>query len=363
MPEREWKPFVMGEIFDIKDGYYNKKPPEDPDGKFPFLGATQSGNCITMFCNYDDVLSQDKVGNKTPPTEKGKIFQGPCITITNNGSVGYAYYQEHSFTCSHDVNPIYIPNKIITKELAMFLIPIIEQAGENFQYARKWRPKRMRKTRILLPTNEKGTPDWPYMENKISDTISRSQEKCLNFMLNELDKIGDFLECDLKKVKWQNYKVKDIFDILKVKGKSLSNYTYGPTPYISTSNTRNGVLDFIEASEEISSPKNVLSVDPINGTTFYHPYEFVGRGFAGSAVNLLHSKNMNEYTGLFLAKAIEHSSFKKATYGVQLNGSRLAETSILLPVNPNGQPDYFFMENYIKMIKANKIKEVIKFLD
>ena len=36
----EWEGFDLIDIFDIKDGYYNKKPPLDKDGTIPFLGAT-----------------------------------------------------------------------------------------------------------------------------------------------------------------------------------------------------------------------------------------------------------------------------------------------------------------------------------
>ena len=47
----------------------------------------------------------------------------------------------------------------------MFVIRCIEQQKVCFAYARKWRPKRMVKSRLLLPVNETGNPDWEYMEN------------------------------------------------------------------------------------------------------------------------------------------------------------------------------------------------------
>lgn len=167
----------------------------------------------------------------------------------------------------------------------------------------------------------------------------------------------------MNNIEWKNYRIADIFDIIKVKGKSIENYNSGDTPYISTSNVNNGLSGFIESDNRIKSPSNVLSVDPINGTVFYHPYEFVGRGFAGSAINLLHSKFLNEYTGLFLAKAIEHSSLSKASYGVQLNGNRLAETMIWIPINSDNEPNWEYMESCIKKYKYDKKNLLLNFLN
>ena len=100
------------------------------------------------------------------------MFPGNAICVTNNGSVGYAYYQQHEFTCTHDVNSLYLKSRILNKYIAMFLIRCIEQQRVCFAYARKWRPKRMVKSRLLLPIDETGNPDWTYMENYMRNVES-----------------------------------------------------------------------------------------------------------------------------------------------------------------------------------------------
>lgn len=47
----EWKEFKINDVFEIKDGYYNKKPPKDTDGIIPFLSASQYNNGISEFYN------------------------------------------------------------------------------------------------------------------------------------------------------------------------------------------------------------------------------------------------------------------------------------------------------------------------
>ena len=101
---------------------------------------------------------------KNEPIEQ-KIYSGNAICVTNNGSVGYAYYQQHKFTCTHDVNPLYLKSKKLNRYIAMFLIGCIEKQRVCFTYARKWRPKRMVKSKLILPVTAEKIPDWQFMED------------------------------------------------------------------------------------------------------------------------------------------------------------------------------------------------------
>lgn len=69
----EWKEFKLIDLFDIKDGYYNKKPPTEIGGEIPFLGATQSNNGITGFYSTETINRYDKVG-KVSSKDKEKEY-------------------------------------------------------------------------------------------------------------------------------------------------------------------------------------------------------------------------------------------------------------------------------------------------
>lgn len=162
-----WKWFRYDEIFDIKKGFYNKKPDEDTTGNIPFIGATDSNNGITSWYDYETIELTSKTGEEpNAPIEK-KIFKLNCITVSNNGSVGFAFYQPKEFTCTHDVNPLYLKNKELNIYIAMFLCTLIETERYRWAYGRKWRPKRMPSSLIKLPIIKNGTPDWQFMENYI----------------------------------------------------------------------------------------------------------------------------------------------------------------------------------------------------
>ena len=167
--DREWKAFPFSKIFNIKGGFYNKKPVADSKGNIPFAGATEANNGLTQFCSYNEIEKTSKTGDGNNANIDKKIFQGNCIAVTNNGSVGYAYYQAHAFTCSHDVNPLYLRNAKLNRSLALFLINSIQMQRVCFTYVRKWRPKRMKKSRMMLPINELGNPDYSFMEQYIKE--------------------------------------------------------------------------------------------------------------------------------------------------------------------------------------------------
>ena len=141
----EWKWFRYDEIFEIKKGFFNKKPEESGLGTIPFIGATDSNNGVTSWYTKDEIDSTPKAENTENVPLNEKMFESPCITVSNNGSVGYAFYQSQPFTCSHDVNPLYLRDKNVnlSPSLALFLCGVIECEQFRWTYGRKWRPERM----------------------------------------------------------------------------------------------------------------------------------------------------------------------------------------------------------------------------
>lgn len=162
-----WVDFNYTDIFVIKKGYYNKKPEHTISGNIPFLGATDSNNGYTEVYSMEDICMYNRDGSTKPDDSNKKLFAGNCIAVTNNGSVGHAFYQKDMFTCSHDVNPLYLKNHELNVYIAMFLITVIERDRYRWNYGRKWRPVRMNRSTIKLPVNSKGTPDYEYMESYI----------------------------------------------------------------------------------------------------------------------------------------------------------------------------------------------------
>lgn len=177
-----WSPFQFTDVFEIKGGYYNKKPNMKYKGKIPFLGATEFNNGVTGFLDRDIIEQSSKTGKSTNHPIEKKMFPGNCICVTNDGSVGYAYYQPSEFTCSHSMTALYLNKISLTRYIAIFLIAAIEKQRVCFTYARKWRPKRMKHSKIMLPVDSNGQPDWDLMESYGKTLIQQAQDKYLKYM-------------------------------------------------------------------------------------------------------------------------------------------------------------------------------------
>ena len=153
LTDRNWKCFSYPDIFDIKKGYYNKTPKNE--GTIPFISATRENNGISFYCDKS-VLDV--------------TIEGNCLTVVNNGSsMGETFYQSEGslYGVKHDVNVLRLKNQKLNVYIAMFLIPLIKMDKIRFHFGRKWRIKRMKKSKINLPVNKKGQPDWEFMENYI----------------------------------------------------------------------------------------------------------------------------------------------------------------------------------------------------
>ena len=135
---KNWKFFEFDKIFVIKKGFYNKKPESSGTGNIPFLGASDKNHGITEYYTLDEISCASKTGNSKNAPLEDKLFSGHSVCVTNNGSVGYAYYMDKQFTCSHDVNPLYRKNGEFNFYTGMFVASVIMNDRYRWGYGRKW---------------------------------------------------------------------------------------------------------------------------------------------------------------------------------------------------------------------------------
>ena len=162
-----WKTFGFTEIFKVCKGFYNKKPEPSGEGTIPFLSATSENNGVTEYYTLEEIANATRTGDGSNDPLSRKLFPGHAVCVTNNGSVGFAYYQAKQFTCSHDVNPLYRLEGEFTEATGLFVASVIMKDRYRWAYGRKWRPERMVHSTIDLPATPDGKPDWQWMEDYI----------------------------------------------------------------------------------------------------------------------------------------------------------------------------------------------------
>ena len=161
---------------------------------------------------------------------------------------------------------------------------------------------------------------------------------------------------------WKSLYIGELFLVKRPETRSEKNYAIGDVPFIASGNTNNGVIKCCTPQKhEILDRKNCISVSPVDGSAFYHEYNFLGRGGAGSSVLLLYNDRLNRYSGLFMTRMIRQTCAKYC-YGKMGNKDGIKREKIMLPVDKNGSPDYAFMEAYMKEREEYLIRKYERFI-
>jgi mRNA-degrading endonuclease RelE of RelBE toxin-antitoxin system len=153
---RDWKWFSLSEIFDIRKGKRLTKAKMRPGGT-PFISAIDSNNGLRQ------------------RVSAAPMHPANVITVNYNGNgVAEAFYQPEPFFASDDVNVLY-PRFDLDSAVALFICTVIRREKYRFNYGRKWNMERMNESRIRLPGDASGAPDWQWMRQYILSQNFSSQ--------------------------------------------------------------------------------------------------------------------------------------------------------------------------------------------
>lgn len=277
------------------------------------------------------------------PTNETVFKSG--LTINNNGSVGDVFFHNYSFTATSDVT-IIIPkdNHTITLLEGLYLKTIIEKQKSRFMYGYKISNDRLKNMLLDIPINIDRNIDWKKMNDTMSEfvnkipTISKTQNKISSNSISLNDR------------NWKQFEIKMFFDVYS--GKDLPKYDRndGNIPFIGSSSKKNGVTDWIDGNANKSRySKNSIGVNRNGsvGYAFYHPYTAY---FSGDTRFIKLAKMpLTPKIGLFISTVISQQK-EQFGYGFKLGSERLKRLKINLPVDKNEEPDWQFMEDYIKSL-------------
>ena len=150
---------------------------------------------------------------------------------------------------------------------------------------------------------------------------------------------------------WKEFVIKNLFTVKRPSARSQANYDDGEVPFVASGNFNNGVLKYLEPKkDEILDAGKCITVSPIDGSSFYQEDDFLGRGGAGSSIILLYNPNLNLYNGYFIATVIR-TVCRKYAYSDMANKDTIGAEKIKLPVDETGNPDFSYMESYMKNLE------------
>lgn len=327
----KWKFFRLGDYFEVKKGKRLTKE-DQTEGLTPYLGAIDSNNGVASF------IGQEPIHN------------GNTISLSYNGSVGEAFYQPVDYWSTDDVNALYpkdIP--LFNARIGLFVCTILRQEKYRYSYGRKWVLEEMENALIKLPAISKETPDWKFME------------RCIKCLENRKDGSGQTIvkslqtknasRCERVETNgWREFQVGKLFRLEQClcsnAGELLEEGT--DIEYIGAKKTDNGFMQMVKANLALTTKGNcivfICDGQGSVGYANYMPHDFIG----STTLTVGYNPRLNNRTGVFLVSVLDLERHRYS-YGRKYR-TNLSTTKIRLPATPLGDPDWAYMEKYIRSL-------------
>ncbi|MBS4306832.1 restriction endonuclease subunit S, partial [Campylobacter vulpis] len=119
----------------------------------------------------------------------------------------------------------------------------------------------------------------------------------------------------------------------------------GNVPFISRTTFNNGCDGYVEVEAKFITKGNCISIGGEGIYAFYQKEDFA----TGTNICVLRNEKLNQYVALFVCAVLNHEVYRYS-YGRARNLGRVENETIKLPINHKGEPDFEFMENYIKSL-------------
>lgn len=340
--KKEWGEFAINDLFNVSGTITTHPSKLISEGCIPRITCSSTNNGLEN--TYANMATEN----------------GGVLTV-DSATVGFVSYQEAAFIATDHVEKIF-NTKRINRNLGLALVVSIKTATLNkFNYGYKFSQWRIKRQKILLPINEANKPDYKYMEDYTKSIIDKKIEKYKIYTNSTLNSIK-YKEIEkLEDKEWKEFFLTDIFSKIQ-RGKRLitSNQQVGNKPYVSSTSLNNGIDNFISNQESVRLFSDCLSIANSGsvGASFYHPYEFV----ASDHITHLKKEGMSKFVYLFIS-TLTNGLSKKYNFNREINDKRISREKILLPVNDQEQPDYEYMEQYMKNLMYKKIKQYLEYIE
>ena len=326
-----WREYKVGDIFEILLSHSDWQKKDFTGGTIPLVSSGKTNNGVVA---------------KVPLTENAELFKGGCITVD---MFGQAFVQQSDFyAVSHGRVNVLKP-RIEMPTDALYVICSIPNSNLSgkYDYTKMCTSQRIKEETILLPTKETYEPDWHYMEEYMSGMFDECRKELKNFKkLTEHENTIDVR-------KWKKFEIQEIFQTVK-NGKQvptgssvpMNNLRAGKVPRVTVADRNNGIIGYYDTDEKMKIFENFISVSFL-GSVFYHP----DKASLDMKVHCLKpvKQVLTKETGTFLACAIREQLYG-LNYGNQISSSTLPHIVLFLPATPAGEPDWQYMESYMRSV-------------
>ena len=266
--------------------------------------------------------------------KRNKMYDEGLITVPLKGTVLSAFVQPENFYVAHQI-AVLKPKKPMTLDKKLYYCLCIKSNSYKYNFGRQ-----ADKTLSVLELPDK-IPN--YVNDKLV-TKKYAKKPIRNKQIN------------FKEKKWLEFKYSELFNIEKGKRLVNDDVVDGDIPFIRAISKNNGVDKWIDIKPNHSGNTITINYDGSVGESFYQPKSH----FSVDSINILYPKKfkLNVYVAMFLITLIKLKK-KIYNYGYKWNKKRMLSSTIKLPVDQDNEPDWKFMEEYVKSLPYSRNLEIL----
>lgn len=304
MEKVEWEVFILSDVFKItstKNGIDKNKLINVDSDAYPYITRSENNNGIDSFIGIQELELND----------------GNVITIGLDTQT--VFYQPHAFYTGQNIQ--ILSNPLLNKNNALFIITLLKKLLDKFNWGGNGATlTRLNKSRILLPINNNGEPDFEFMEEYIVKESKVKNNYIKNTLNSKIDKLTYKPLLDFNEINWKEFALDKIGTIKSGKDITKKEMVFGETPYVSSTANNNGISAYISNNNK-TLESNCISINRNGsvGYAFYHPYPAL---FSNDCRKLITQHNTNKYISLFIVNQIKAQK-DKYHYGYKMGTNRL----------------------------------------
>lgn len=326
-----WKPFRVGDLFDVLLAKGDIQPNLIDDGDVPLVSAgTVDNGIVAMISDKGDGISE--------------VFPAGCLTVSMFGT---AFWQTETFyAVSHGRVNVLMPKCRVSDTVGLFLASAVNaRFNGEYDYSTMCTRKRLLDATVTLPATSDGAPDWAYMETYMQHVFDREEMFAKHLASLTAEAVADGHVIDTSA--WKAFRMTDGLGFVCHHGSRLNKSVRidGDIPFITAGFENRGVSQFI--GNDVAVYSDAITVDMF-GNCFFQQ----GRCAGDDNVYFFVNDAISHYCKLFLSSAVHASVANCFDYSSQFRQSDADSLSVLLPAASDGAPDWVYMEQYMKNVMA-----------
>lgn len=341
-----WKEFRVGELFEklnlrflpnrVFDKASDISEVKSEEFNLPLVNAKHSNNGIMYYGRKHEweyeVLTIDIVADGAAST--GDVYAQPQET----GVLYNAYLVKPKAKC-------------VTGLILFFLSTVIQRCvKDHFGYDNKCTWDKVKHETILLPVDKTGQPDWAYMESYMANLETKVAE---SLTLLQAAKDAEKKKVDTRE--WGEFRIGELFEVKISKSVDKGGLEFaedGEYDFIGRTPLNNGIQGRLNKLKFEANQEGTYSIAQIG----MHVCQYRERKwYASQNIFVLtpfveESHKANKFIATVITKYLD-CAYGEDTYATYPTAKTLPHLKIKLPVDKTGQPDWGYMEEYMRKVE------------